>query len=108
MRDSRLCVISTKIDRKIASSETIVVSIPYGYGSNFGMLENGRFHQIQPMKMTAWITRKGVELAKPIIRSAITSICERLDACCALIARNAVLMPALRRTLRSPETGVPG
>src|SRR3954454_3485556 len=101
MRDSLLCVISTKIDRKIASSETIVVSIPYGYGSNAVRPEPGIFHKIHRMKRRRWITRNGVELATPIIRSAQISICVLFDACCALMARNALLIPALRRMRRS-------
>src|SRR4051812_32619536 len=101
MRDSLLCVISTKIERKIASSETIVVSMPYGYGSNGLSPEPGMFHAIHRMKIRRWSTRNGVELATPIIRSAQISIWVRFDACCALIARNALLIPALRRMRRS-------
>ena len=80
IRDSRLCVISTKIERKIASSETMVVSIPYGYGSNCGRPNHGMFQRIQKTKMTACMTRNGAELAIPIMRSAQISICDRFAA----------------------------
>src|SRR5437667_11203827 len=54
------------------------------------------------------MARNGVELAIEIMRSARTSIAERFAACCALMARNALLMPALRRIRLSPVVGVAG
>ena len=76
---------STKIDRKIASSDTINVSRPKGNGSH-GRMPNAPapvFTSIHAANHATWNTRNGVDAAARVSASAMRSIRERCDACCA-------------------------
>ena len=98
--DSRCCAISTKIDRKIASSDTTIVRRPNGNGSKGRSPSSPVFQAIQTPNQTACATRNGVELAYWFSRSTKRSSAERCFACCALIAPNARLA-TVRRLRRS-------
>ena len=102
-----LCVMRTKIARKIASSETIVVSMPKGIDRTAAFPAKGELITIHVRNARTCASRNHVELATLIIRSATISILLRL-AECSLDCPEAVLSPTLRRVRRSPAVGVPG
>jgi hypothetical protein len=86
---SRDCAMSTKIERKIASSETTIVSNPKGNGSNGARPSAPTFHRIQIANQTMWNVKNHAELAARVRASAKLWSGVRSAACAALIARMA-------------------
>ena len=76
----RFWLMRTKIDKKIASSETIIVRRPNGNGSNGSKPNTPIFHSIQPTKSTALPIRNQVLPNCAVSVSAIRSMRSRLNS----------------------------